>query len=270
MAQPDDLRPRPLWDDEQPARGDIHFAVGFGPKAALVSRIIAAGTASRTNHVGIITEVGTRNIDGPAEWTIVEALAKGVVEDRHRPPPTSTVIRLSDDSKIREALAAEAESRARATPHIDYDWWTIGRIVFVGLFGRVPFLTFPILAGPPLARYFGPVWIPLGVTVAAMLVLYWMRGVLFRAAMAVPWPDPPKRMICSELGRRVIEVVFGSSSLPGLAEVTPAMTAPGDLLQELLHRCDYWSTTRTRRGVTDVPPRSTLRDARGSSVTRTA
>ena len=45
-------------------------------------------------------------------------------------------------------------------------------------------------------------------------------------------------MICSEVGRLVIESVFTADALPGLLGVEPSMTAPGDLLQELLHRCD--------------------------------
>jgi hypothetical protein len=245
MPNVSDLKPRPLWDDELPTRGDLHFAVGFGPKSALVSRIIAAGTASRTNHVGIITEVTG------SEWKIVEALSKGVVEDTHQPPPVSTVIRASDDPAVREALARRAEAGAAADPHIGYDWWTIGRIAFVGLFGRVPFLTFPILAGPPLARYVDPVWVPLVVTVAAIVALYLVRSWLFDIAMACPWPNPRTRMICSEFARRTIEGVFGSDSLPGLADVKPALTSPGDLLQELLHRCDYWGSVPTRQAVVD-------------------
>ena len=64
------------------------------------------------------------------------------------------------------------------------------------------------------------------------------RDGLHRLALAVPWPDPPNRMICSEVGRLLIESVFTADALPGLLGVEPSMTAPGDLLQELLHRCD--------------------------------
>ncbi len=233
-----------------PTRGDLHFAVGFGPKSALVSRIIAAGTASRTNHVGVITGV-SGSAAGVPQWTIVEALSKGVVEDTHRPPPVSTVIRVSDDPTMHGALASRAEAGARAVPHIGYDWWTIARILFVGLVGRVPFLTFPILAGPPLARYIDPAWVPVVVTFTSIVILYLVRGWLFQLAMACPWPNPPNRMICSEFARRTIEDVFGVESLPGLVDVNPALTSPGDLLQELLHRCDYWSPVPTRQAVVD-------------------
>jgi len=110
MPHVSELKPRPLWNDELPTRGDLHFAVGFGPKSALVSRLIAVGTASRTNHVGLITAVT------PSEWRIVEALSDGVVEDTHQPPPVSTVIRVSDDPAVREAVALKAEAGAAADP----------------------------------------------------------------------------------------------------------------------------------------------------------
>ena len=236
MATAGDLRPRPVYEHEMPARGDIHFAVGFGKKSATVSRIIAAGTASRTNHVGIITKVA----DG--HWDMVEALAKGVVRTEGRTPPVSTVLRLSDDPAVREQVAAAAE--AKLSPHIDYDWATIARIIYVGLVGRIPFLTVPLLVGPALARYVGPVWVAPLVTAALMAALYRGRGLLFRLAMATPWIDQPDRMICSELGRRVIEDVFTRAAVPGLAQIQPiSMTSPGDLFQELLFRRDYGASS---------------------------
>jgi len=91
------LRPRPLYDGEPPAAGVLHFAVGFGKGSALVSRVIVAGTASRTNHVGVITQAE------PDRWVLVEALAGGVQVHTHRPPPVSTVIRLSDDPRYAPA-----------------------------------------------------------------------------------------------------------------------------------------------------------------------
>ncbi|MGA3352489.1 MAG: hypothetical protein ABSD85_04790 [Acidimicrobiales bacterium] len=255
MFDPLKLKPRPLWDEELPVRGDLHFAVGFGPKSALVSRIIAAGTASRTNHVGIITEVTQPDPQEPAEWKIVEALAGGVVEDLHKRPPNSTVIRVSDDPEVREALAAEAEEKAKGPPHIAYDWWAIGRILFVGLMGRVPFLTFPILAGPPLARYVSPAWLSFVITVAGILVLYRARGLLFRLAMKCPWPAPSMKnhAICSAFAREVIQDVFTPAALPGLSSEDVAITSPGDLFQELLHRCDYWTAVPHRQAVVDQP-----------------
>lgn len=234
MATAADLRPRPVYEHEMPERGDIHFAVGFGTKSAMVSRIIAAGTASRTNHVGIITNVG----DGT--WDMVEALGDGVVHTKGRRPPVSTVLRLSDDPVVREQVAAAAE--ARLDPHIDYDWATIARIIYVGLVGRIPFFLVPLLVAPPIARYVDPVWVAPAVSVVLMVLLYMARGLLFKAAMATPWVDQEDRMICSELGRRVIEEVFGASAVPGLARITPiSMTSPGDLFQELLFRRDYGS-----------------------------
>jgi hypothetical protein len=243
MPDPDELQPRPLWSHETPARGDIHFAVGFGPHSAFVSRVIAAGTASRTNHTGIITEVTPPQPNDPGQWRIVESLAHGVVEDTHDPPPNSTVIRVSDDESLRGRLAARAETLCNGDPHIDYDWWSIARIVYVGLIGRVPFLTFPILAAPPLARYVSPVWIPIVVTAIVIVVLYRIRGLLFRLAMNTPWPRRELRthMICSAFVRYTLQSEFGGAgALPGLAREEVAMTSPGDLMQELLHRCDYW------------------------------
>lgn len=234
MATAGDLRPRPVYEHETPERGDIHFAVGFGTQSAMVSRIIAAGTASRTNHVGIITKVA----DGT--WDMVEALGKGVVHTKGRRPPVSTVIRLSDDPVVREQVAAAAE--ARLDPHIDYDWATIARIIYVGLVGRIPFFVVPLLVAPPIARYVDPVWVAPAVSVGLMVLFYRARGLLFKAAMATPWIDQEDRMICSELGRRVIEEVFGASAVPGLARINPiSMTSPGDLFQELLFRRDYGS-----------------------------
>ena len=232
MATAGDLRPRPVYEHETPARGDIHFAVGFGRDSATVSRIIAAGTASRTNHVGVITKVA----DG--RWDMVEALAKGVVRTEGRTPPVSTVLRLSDDPVVREQVAAAAE--ARLSPHIDYDWATIARIIYVGLVGRIPFFTVPLLVAPPLARYVDPAWVAPLVTAGLRAILYRARGFLFRVAMATPWMDQEDRMICSELGRRVIEEVFTPAAVPGLARIEPiSMTSPGDLFQELLFRRDY-------------------------------
>ena len=234
MAIPSDLRPRPIYEHETPARGDIHFAVGFGKSSATVSRIIAAGTASRTNHVAIITGVSEKG------WDMVEALAKGVVKTEGRTPPVSTVIRVSDDPAVREQVAAEAEGWL--SPHVGYDWATIARIVFVGLVGRIPFFTVPLLVAPPLARYTDPVWVAPVVAAVLMVVLYRARNLLYKLAMAMPWVDQPDRMICSELGRRVIEQVFGTAAVPGLARIKPiSMTSPGDLFQELLFRRDYGS-----------------------------
>lgn len=254
MPNSSDLMPRPLWNGEQPARGDVHFAVGFGPKSALVSRIIAVGTASRTNHVGIITSVSPPDSSSAGQWKIVESLSAGVVEDVHRPPPNSTVIRISENSDVRELLATEAEKGAHPH-HIAYDWWAIARIVFIGLVGRVPFLTFPILFGPPLARYVDPVWVPIVVTAAAILVLYATRGWLFRLAMTCPWPksDLQKRAICSAFARETIQAVFSPAALPGLESEEIAITSPGDLFQELLHRCDYWTAMPRRAAVLDAP-----------------
>jgi hypothetical protein len=265
MPNPSDLRPRPLWNGELPVRGDLHFAVGFGPKSALVSRIIAVGTASRTNHVGVITAVSPPDSSGSGQWKIVESLADGVVEDIHRPPPNSTVIRVSENPDIREELASKAEEGAHPH-HIAYDWSAIARIVFVGLVGRIPFLTFPILAGPPLARFVNPIWVPIVVTVAAIVVLYWARGWLFRFTMACPWPksDLQKRAICSAFARETIQSVFTPAALPGLAQEPIAITSPGDLLQELLHRCDYWTAVPRRAGVLDAP----IRDRPKVTVTR--
>ncbi len=234
MATAGDLRPRPVYEHETPERGDIHFAVGFGKGSATVSRIIAAGTASRTNHVGVITKVAGNR------WDLVEALGKGVVRTERRQAPISTVLRLSDDPAVREQVATTAESHL--DPHIGYDWATIARIVFVGLVGRIPFFVVPLLVAPPIARYVDPVWVAPAVAVALMAVLYRARAVLFAVAMATPWPDQKDRMICSELGRRVIEEVFGAGAVPGLARITPiSMTSPGDLFQELLFRRDYGS-----------------------------
>ena len=265
MPDSSDLRPRPLWSGELPVRGDLHFAVGFGPKSALVSRIIAVGTASRTNHVGIITSVTPPDATGSGKWKIVESLADGVVEDIHRPPPNSTVIRVSENSDVREELASRAEMGAHPH-HISYDWWAIARIVFIGLVGRIPFLTFPILAGPPLARYVSPVWIPILVTIAGIVVLYLVRAWLFRLAMACPWPrsDLRKRAICSAFARETIQAVFSPAALPGLEGEAIAITSPGDLFQELLHRCDYWTAVPRRAAVLDAP----ARDRPKSIITR--
>lgn len=226
------LRPRPLYDDDRPEPGDLHFAVGFGADTALVSKIIAAGTASRTNHVGVITGVSEQ------AWTLVEALGKGVVVSQKQPPPRSTVIRISDDPSVRSRLAASALER-QAASHIGYDWWTIARIVMVGLVGRIPFLFFPLLLLPPVARYTDPVWIGPAVAVVLFVVFYRLRLLLFRVAVRLPWPNSSDRMICSEFARTRLEAVFGPDALPGLAKVAPSMTAPGDLLQALLGRSDY-------------------------------
>ena len=56
-----------------------------------------------------------------------------------------------------------------------------------------------------------------------------------------------------EQGARANRPVRRTRSLPGLAESTPAMTSPGDLLQELLHRCDYWTPAPRRRATLDRP-----------------
>ena len=247
-----DLRPRPLYDDDVPEPGDVHFAVGFGRRTALVSKIIAAGTASRTNHVGVIVEADNDH------WVIVEALGAGVIRSQHRPPPQSTVLRVSDDPTIRAALAAEA-SRRQSEHRIRYDWWTIARIVLIGLLGRCPFVFIPMLALPPIARYVAPLWVGPVAAVALFVALYKARTVLFRVAVAIPWPDPHDRMICSEFTRRCIETVFGPDALPGLKKVTPSMTSPGDLLQELLHRADYrfGPQRRIRHANTDSYPTQT-------------
>ena len=239
----DALRPRPLWRGELPEAGDVHFAVGLAKGSPIVSRLIAVGTASRTNHVGIITDVDPPTVGGAGSWRIVESLAHGVVEDRHEPPPNSTVIRLSDDPAVRAAVVARAEQGPQAVPHIKYDWWAIARIVFVGLVGRVPFLTFLMVGSPVLTAFLRPWWLTLLVIVGALWLLYWAEPLLFRLASACPWPgtNRPDRMICSAYGRLVIEDVFGAGALPGLQEEQLSITSPGDLFQELLHRCDYWN-----------------------------
>jgi hypothetical protein len=235
---------RPLRAEEAPAAGDLHFAVGFGRQSAFVSRIIAAGTASRTNHVGVLAAVE------PDKWEIIEALANGVRRNPHRPPPMSTVMRLSDDPSVRADVLAQAEELA--APGIKYDWLTIIRIVFVGLLGRIPFLSIPLVVAPPLARWTQSVWVAPPIVALLMVALYLARQPLFNVAMAVPWPDRPNRMICSEFTRRVLEATFGSNCLPGLAAVKPSMTAPGDLLQALLGRSDYSQVpTGVPRAVTD-------------------
>lgn len=271
--QPGDLRPRPLWRGQSPERGDIHFAVGLAKRSPFVSRAIAAGTASRTNHVGIITEVGASATDqaqpggiGPDRWKIIEALSKGVIEDVHHPPPNSTVMRVSDDPAVRESFAQTAE--AGLEPHMSYDWWAIGRIVFTGLLGRVPFLTFAVIGTPLMAAFVRPWWVTLAVVLAAPYVLYRIQPWLYEATRACPWPgknrpDPhllrPSRLICSAFGRYVIEGTFGGpDALPGLKDADVYTTSPGDLLQELLHRCDYWHVqngTPTPRGLLDGKPK---------------
>ncbi len=249
LVSADALRPRPLWQGELPEPGDVHFAVGLAKGSPVVSRVIAVGTASRTNHVGIITDVDPPHDDDAGWWEIVESLSKGVVEDRHRPPPNSTVIRLSDDPQIRQALVNRARQGAHADPHIAYDWWAIARIVFVGLLGRVPFLTFLAVGSPLVAAFVGPWWLALIVELAAIVVLIRLQPVLFRWTMALPWPytnEPYRRLICSAFGRLVIQDVFGPGALPGLQNEQLSITAPGDLLQELLHRCDYWKVEAGR------------------------
>jgi hypothetical protein len=231
-----EITAKPLTQEEAPLPGDLHFAVGFSPGSALVSRIIAVGTTSRTNHVGIIVEATNE------KWEVIEALGAGVRRNAHEPPPWSTVMRVSDDPSVRDQVVQHAVTMS--ANNIKYDWWTIGRIVFVGFFGRVPFLTLPLLAWPWLARALDPVWAAPLIVAFAVVALYTARPWLFAASMAVPWPDPPDRMICSEFTRRVLEATFGDGALDGLAAVKPSMTAPGDLLQALLGRSDY-START-------------------------
>jgi hypothetical protein len=240
---PDDLRPRPLWRGELPERGDFHFAVGLAKGSPFVSRVIAVGTASRTNHVGIITQVEPPGGNDAGWWWIVESLSKGVVKDEHRPPPNSTVIRLSEDPRVREAVAQRAEDGASANPHISYDWAAIVRIIVIGLFGRVPYLTFAVIGSPLIAGLVAPWWLALGVIVVAICLLYRVQPWLFTVAAfcARPRKEPTDRLICSAFGRHVIEEVFGGDALPGLAGEEESITSPGDLLQELLHRCDYWN-----------------------------
>lgn len=152
-------------------------------------------------------------------------------------PPMSVIIRLSDDVAICDAVARAAEAQA-AGPHIGYDWWTLSRILMVVLVGRIPFVTLPVVAVAPVAWFVESLWVSVLVGVVAVVGLYRGRDGMHRLALAVPWPDPPDRMICSEVGRLVIESVFTADALPGLFGVEPSMTAPGDLLLELLHRCD--------------------------------
>lgn len=260
----DALRPRPLWHGEPPAPGDVHFAVGLAKGSPLVSRLIAVGTASRTNHVGIITHVEPPSGDDAGWWRIVESLARGVVEDQHRPPPNSTVIRLSDDPSVRAAVVARAEQGANATPHIDYDWSAIARIVFIGLVGRVPFLTFLVVGSPLLTAFVRPWWLTLLLILAGIWLLYWAEPLLFRLASACPWPftNRSDRMICSAYGRVVIEDVFGAAALPGLQEEQHSITSPGDLFQELMHRCDYWNVEAGRPKPTATLDRKALRQPR--------
>ncbi len=240
---PDDLLPRPLWHEDTPERGDFHFAVGLAKGSPFVSRVIAVGTASRTNHVGIITQVQPPAGNDPGWWWIVESLSEGVVKDEHRPPPNSTVMRLSEDPGVREAVAQRAEDGASANPHIAYDWSAIVRIIVIGLVGRVPYLTFAVIGSPLIAALVRPWWLTLVVIVVAICLLYLVQPWLFEVAAfcARPRKEPTDRLICSAFGRRVIEEVFGRNALPGLAGEEEAITSPGDLLQELLHRCDYWN-----------------------------
>ena len=253
---PDYLRPRPLWRGEIPDRGDVHFAVGLAKGSPFVSRVIAVGTASRTNHVGIITQVQPPAGSDPGLWWIVESLSKGVVKDEHRPPPNSTVMRLSEDPKVREAVARRAEDGANASPHISYDWSAIARIIVIGLFGRVPYLSFAVIGSPLIVAFVTPWWLAVVVIVAAIYLLYRVQPWCFTvtAFFARPRTEPTNRLICSAFGRRVIEEVFGGDALPGLAGEDQAITSPGDLLQELLHRCDYWNVKAgqpTARAVLD-------------------
>jgi hypothetical protein len=226
-----DLHPRPLWPGESPTRGDLHFKVGFAAGAPVVSQIIAAGTASRVCHVGIITAVFSN------EWVIAEALSNGFVSKIHSPPPVSTVIRLSDDAEVREMIAASAQERLH--PLIKYDWWTIARLAWLGLVGRIPFVVFGITVGPWIARWIPQAWQVTVTLTGVSIVLYVARNRLYNLALRVPFPDSPRRMICSEVSRRVIEDVFGADALPGLVGRSAAMTSPGDLLQALLGRTDY-------------------------------
>ena len=260
------LQPRPLWYGELPEPGDIHFAVGLSKGSPLVSRVIAVGTASRTNHVGIITQVEPPRGEDAGSWQIIESLAKGVVEDRHSPPPNSTVIRLSPDPHIRSSLVERARQGANANPHISYDWSAIARIIFVGLFGRVPFLTFMAMGSPFVAAFVNPWWLALLVVVASVWVLVRLQPMLFGWTMAIPWPltNRPDRLICSAFGRLVIEDVFGRGALPGLEGEGLSITSPGDLFQELMHRCDYWNV------VEGIPRASGTLDRRSPKEPRRA
>ena len=111
--------------------------------------------------------------------------------------------------------------------------------MFVGLVGRIAFVVVPLIVMPPFARYVDPARLGPLVALTLMVVLYVARNILFRIAIAVPWPDPTNRMICSEFARRVIHDTFGPGALPGLGHVSPSMTSPGDLLQALLQRSHY-------------------------------
>ena len=209
------LRSRPLFAWETPEPGDLYFETGH----QLLSRIIRLGTASRTNHVGVIIEANATT------WTVVEAVADGVVI-HDRTPPVGTVIRVSHDPDVSFDVASVAIRQALTG--VRYDWWTIARHALRAI-ARVPA---PITLCASLL--FG---VPALAALAAASAAQILHRPLGWLALRTPLPNNPKRMICSEQTTRCLREVFGEGAiLPG----RPAhLISPGDLLHALLGRRNW-------------------------------
>lgn len=152
---------------------------------------------SRIIQLGTLSDVNHVGVViddlGDGWWLVAEAVARGFVIHA-RPAPNAYVARLGDPG-VRDAVVAESTRMAKLG--LGYDWWSITRLA-IRILGRLPGLRLPV------------------------------RALLRR----MPMPDNPRRVICSDAVRQVVEAAAGTVLPFGKPSY---LTTPQDLRRWAFH-----------------------------------